>query len=92
MTTCITLCFTLQFPRMYKFNCPVQKSFSLMEPLKYFGKCSAYKILMKKLYTKLNPMILFKHTKEAKNIMEIQNKGKLILHNIRKIHIILIDI
>ena len=37
-------------------------------------------------------MILFKHTKEAKNIMEIQNKGKLILNNIRKIHIILIDI
>ena len=47
---------------------------------------------MKKQYTKPNPMILFKHTKEARNIMEIQNKGKFILNNIRKIHIILTDI
>ena len=37
-------------------------------------------------------MISFKHMKEARNIMEIQNKAKFILNNIRKIHIILIDI
>ena len=47
---------------------------------------------MKRLYTKPNPMISFKHMKEARNIMEIQNKAKFILNNIRKIHIILIDI
>lgn len=77
---------------MYKFNSPVQKNFQFNGYTEILCKVYAYKILMKRLYTKPNPMISFKHMKEARNIMEIQNKAKFILNNIRKIHIILIDI
>jgi len=47
---------------------------------------------MKKVYIKQIPIALFKHMNKTKNVMEIQNKGKLILNNIRKIYIILINI
>lgn len=56
-----------------------------MEMLKYFWKVYVYKLLWKAYVKQHMPITLFKYMKEAKNVMEIQNKRKFILNNIRKI-------
>lgn len=47
---------------------------------------------MKKVYIKRISIALFQHVNKTKNVMEIWNKGKLMLNNIRKIYIIPINI